>query len=79
MKIDPNRHQDAIRCDPGNGPTFGQDFYIYNNFNTTMVCFSQLGDSYKHPQYVFRTNEAKSFLVGSYKFQFDEIEVYQKE
>jgi hypothetical protein len=63
MKIDPNRHQYTIRCDPGNGPTFGQDFYINNNFNTTMVYFSQLGDSYKHPQYEYGTNEAKSFWV----------------
>ncbi len=44
-----------------------------------MVCYSNLGCSYKHPQYAYETNEAKSFLAGSHKFQLDEIEVYQKE
>jgi hypothetical protein len=41
-----------------------------------------LGYSYKHPQYAWGTNEAtneKTFLAGSFWFQLDEIEVYQKE
>ena len=44
-----------------------------------MDSFSNLGWTYKHPQYAYGTNEAKSFLAGSHKFQLDEIEVYQKE
>jgi hypothetical protein len=38
-----------------------------------------LGWTYKHPQYAYGTNEAQSFLAGSFNFQLDEIEVYQKE
>ena len=44
-----------------------------------MESYSNLGDYFKHPQYVRGTNEAKAFLAGSYTFQLDEIEVYQKE
>ncbi len=40
---------------------------------------SQLGFSYKHPQYAWGTDEAQKFLAGSNKFQLDEIEVYRKE
>jgi hypothetical protein len=50
-----------------------------NNSNTTMNSYSDLGDSFKHPQYRYGTNEVKSFLAGSYRFQLDEIEVYQRE
>jgi hypothetical protein len=38
-----------------------------------------LDHSYKHPQYTFGTDEAKTFLAESTHFQLDEIEVYQKE
>jgi hypothetical protein len=80
MKIDPNRHHRAICCDPKYGPTFGgTDIRIANNANTTMDSFSNLGACYKHPQYEFETIEAQSFLAGSFNFQLDEIEVYQKE
>jgi hypothetical protein len=44
-----------------------------------MECCSDLGGTYKHPQYAQGTNEAQSFLAGSHEFQLDEIEVYQKE
>jgi len=37
-----------------------------------------LGYSYLHPEYGWGTNEAKTFLAGSFHFQLDEIEVYQK-
>ncbi len=40
--------------------------------------FSHLGSSYKHPQYKYGTNETKTFLAGSFNFQLDEIEVYQR-
>jgi len=83
MKIDPNSHKYAIRCSPEYGPTFGgiftHDIFISNNANTTMDSYSNLGDYFKHPQYALGTNEAKAFLAGSYTFQLDEIEVYQKE
>ncbi len=80
MQVDPNQHQYAIQCNLSSGPIFGWgDIAIADNANTTMDSFSNLGDCYSHPQYVLGTNEAESFLAGSYKFQLDEIEVYQKE
>ena len=40
---------------------------------------SNLGFTYKHPQYAQGTDEACTFLAGSFNFQLDEIEVYEKE
>jgi hypothetical protein len=79
MKINPNQHQYAIGCSSLFGPTFGYDICIANNANTTMDSYSQLGHTYKHPQYAYGTNEVRTFLAGSFKFQLEEIEVYQKE
>jgi len=78
MKIKPNQHEWAIDCSSSFGPIFGEDICIANNANTTMDSCSDLGSVYRHPQYAKGTNEAKSFLAGSYEFQLDEIEVYQK-
>ncbi len=39
---------------------------------------SDLGLTYKNPQSAYGTNEAKSFLAGSFRFQLDEFEVYEK-
>ena len=75
MNIDPNQHQKAIYCKSGYGPTFYGGIIIYSNANTGC---SNLGSSYKHPQYAYGSNEAKSFLAGSEDFQVSEIEVYQK-
>jgi hypothetical protein len=44
-----------------------------------MKSWSNLGYSYKHPQYEYKTYEARTFLAGSCEFQLDEIEVYKKE
>jgi hypothetical protein len=81
MKINQNQHQYAIHCDTKYGPIFGfvGDICIANNANTPMDSVSNLGFTYKHPRYAFGTNEAQSFLAGSFHFQLDEIEVYQKE
>jgi hypothetical protein len=78
IKIDPNRHRYAIYCDSEYGPCFGLDISIDNNADTTMHNFSDLGSTYKHPQYAFETDEAQTFLTGSYYFKLDEIEVYEK-
>ena len=56
----------AIQTSRGNGPIFGSDdLYICNNSNTSNECRSDLGHSYKHPNYAHGSNEAKSFLAGS--------------
>jgi hypothetical protein len=88
-KSDPARSQFSIYCDSENGPSFGIDIHIVNNANTAMGSYSQLGYSrlgysrlgysYLHPQYTYGTDDANTFLAGSYEFQLDEIEVYQKE
>ncbi len=77
MKVDPNQY--AIRCHSSCGPIFSGGIRIANNANTTMNSWSNLGFTYKHPQYEYGTNEAQTFLAGSQFFQLDEIEVYQKE
>ena len=81
MRINSNRHNYAIGCDPDYGSTFGggHDICIANNANKTLDSYSNLGDSYMHPQYTYSSKEAKTFLAGSQKFQLDEIEVYEKE
>jgi hypothetical protein len=79
MKIDSNGHHRAIGCHYSCGPSFGGDIQIVNNANSTMDSYSRLGDCYKHPQYAQGTNEACTFLAGSFKFLLDEIEVYQRE
>ncbi len=43
-----------------------------------MQSYSKLDSIYQHPQYAFDSNEAKTFLAGSHKFQLDEIEVYRR-
>lgn len=75
--IDPPR---AIFCSPDNGPVFGRrDLVVRSNSNLSTESYSNLGSSFKHPTYVFQSNEARSFLAGSYKFQTVEIEVFSKE
>jgi hypothetical protein len=81
MKVNQNRHQYAIYCHSEYGPIpiFGEGICIGINENTTMENYSKLGHSYKHPQYAYGSKEAQTFLAGSFHFQLDEIEVYQKE
>jgi hypothetical protein len=71
----------AIRASSEYGPTFGggADLFICNDSNTSNESYSNLGHSYKHPNYAYNSNEAKSFLAGSYNFRTKEIEVYTKE
>ena len=79
MKVDSNRHHNAIFCHSEWGPTFGDDINIANNANTLMDSYFDLGDCYKYLRYEYGTDEAQSFLAGSHNLQLDEIEVYQKE
>jgi hypothetical protein len=59
------------------GPTFGggYDIYICDFANTTKHSFSELDDSYQHPQ----PSQGYSYLAESEYFLLSEIEVYQKE
>jgi hypothetical protein len=70
----------AIYCPSNYGPTFGggHDFHISDNSNTNKDSYSNLGYSYSHPDYAYGSEEAKSFLTGTYNFQVSEIEVYTK-
>ncbi len=63
MKINTNKHQSAFRCNSEFSPIFGCDICIGNNANTTMDSRSNLGHTYKHPQYGWRTYRASTFLA----------------
>jgi len=70
----------AIFCQNSLGPNFGgYDLEIFNNSNINSDSNSNLGGSYKHPDYEKDSNEAKSFLAGSHKFKVSEIEVFTKQ
>jgi hypothetical protein len=71
----------GICCRRSYGPTFGggHDFYIAGKSNLNATSYSNLGYSYVHPDYANGSDEAKSFLAGSYNFQVSEIEVYIKQ
>jgi hypothetical protein len=70
----------AIYCEKNHGPTFGggYDLFIGDKSNTNITSYSGLGHSYIHPYYAYGSNEAKTFLAGSFNFQVIEIEVYTK-
>jgi hypothetical protein len=90
MNIHPNPNEYAIKCDywMDHGPSFGGDdirLHRYPNkgeydydWDVHRKNFSNLGRSYKHPQYDYMSDEAQSFLAGAHTFLLDEIEVYQK-
>ena len=62
-------------CSNSHGPSFGcGDISIRDG-----ECTSNLGASYTHSQYVYRSVEARSFLAGSLVFNSDEIEIYHIE
>ena len=68
---------EAIFCRDDYGPIFGHDnITIKSQSNQNEGSWSDLGDTYKHPNYAYKSNEAQSFLAGSYEFKVSEIEVY---
>ncbi len=82
LKLKCNKPNYAIYCFIRCGPTFGEkdsDIFICTSSNSINGSHSNLGHSYKHPEYPFKSNEAKSFLAGSFNFLISEIEVYSKE
>jgi hypothetical protein len=69
----------AIYCRPSFGPSFGSvfgDITIMASSNANRNSFSYFGSSYKHADYQFATEKAKTILAGSHKFQTVEIEVF---
>ena len=78
IKAHPGYHDHAIRCDSKCGPSFGEGPDIHIG-KITSGSYSNLGYSYAHPQYAYKSNEAQGFLAGSTHFQLDEIEVYERE
>jgi hypothetical protein len=69
----------GIYCSNSYGPTFGIDLSVGNKSNINTKSSSNLGLSYTHPNYTYGSNEAQSFLAGSYNFQVSEMEVYTKQ
>jgi len=69
----------AIYCSTRYGPYFGvSDLEINDNSNVNIESYANLGYSYEHPDYEYRSDEADSFLAGSNYFQVSEIEVFIK-
>jgi hypothetical protein len=69
----------AIYCSSSCGPTFGQggfDIYISSGSNANHTSYSNFGYDYKHPDYQYSTEKAKSILAGSYNFQTLEVQVF---
>ena len=71
----------AIYCNSIYGPTFGggHDIHICDKSDSNSSSYSNFSYCYKHPFYAYNSNEANTFLAGSYHFQTNEIEVYCKE
>jgi hypothetical protein len=74
-----NRENRYLNRNETSGITFGNghDLNIADSSNTNTNSFSNLGHSYSHPEYAYGSNEAKSFLAGSFNFQVSEIEVFK--
>ena len=56
----------------------GNDLAIYDDCNNKSESYSNLGYSYQLPQGMFfDTEQAKTFLCGTYNFTVQDIEVYR--
>ena len=66
----------AIFCYSSDGPKFGGDITIMSGSNSNRKSFSDFGYFYKHDDYQYGTEKAKTILAGSHKFQTLEIEVF---
>ena len=76
IKMKVSNPDSAITLGSYYGFSFGWDIMIYDYSNTHRESTSHLGHSYKHPQYSNGSQQAESFLAGSFKFQVSDIEVY---
>jgi hypothetical protein len=80
MNIANGQEGNAIFCSSRYGPVFGRgfsgkyfDMCIFYDSNS----LSNFGGTYVHHDYTFDFQKAFSFLAGSFKFQVEEIEVFQ--
>ena len=65
MKIDANLHQYAVYCYSDSGPVFGNCYGIWICLNANLTdCSSELGFTYKNPQYAVGTNELVQNIIG---------------
>jgi hypothetical protein len=56
----------------------GHDFRISSNCNTNNESYSNLGYTYQLPEGTqINSEEAKTYLAGTYQFKVVEIEVYK--
>lgn len=80
LKMDCEPDHFSICCYRGYGPCFGggHDLSIASNANLNRKSYSNLGSSYKHPKYRYCSEQAQTFLAGSYKFKVKEVEIYTK-
>jgi hypothetical protein len=86
VKIKCSNRYEGIYCHNKEGPAFGLGPHIRENHYiriqdqsyTSASSYSNIGHSYTHPDYIKGSNEAKSFLAGSFKFKVSEIEVFTK-
>jgi hypothetical protein len=81
MNLKPNHFRFAIYCSSYYGPMFGDsngDLCIASDANTNTNSHAELCRSFNHPKYIHGTDEAQSFLAGSFRFKVDEIEVYER-
>ena len=79
FKLHVKNSQHAIYGNSGYGPTFGSghDIYIANSAGYNTNSYSNLGDGYVQlAGYRQGSNDARSLLAGSYKFQPHEVEVF---
>jgi hypothetical protein len=70
----------AIRSYYNYGPAFGHghDIYVSDNSNSNEKSYSNFGYAYQLPKNLtYDTDEAHSYLAGSYYWKTTEIEVYQ--
>ncbi len=78
LKMKCNNSKKAFLC--RNHLNFNHDISIsYFDPDKRPDSYSNLGNSYKHPDYAFGSVKAKSFLAGSEYFQVSEIEIYIKQ
>ena len=80
VKMNIIKTQYAIYASSNYGPTFGEGHDLYVGSDGTQG-YSNLGYSYQLPSFLanygVNSQQAQSFLAGSYNFPVVEVEVYQ--